>query len=342
MSGCRTPCWSLIVVAMAAVIGLVSPGHGGIQLKSYTSPEAAAQVDPGLVLINTDISYQGAVGAGTGIVLRPDGKVLTNNHVVEGATQITATDIGTGQTFPATVVGYDRKHDIAVLQLQGASGLPTAPLGDSSRVGIGNPVLAVGNAGGNGLSLTNGSVTGLGQAIVASDELAAAEQLTGMIATNANIRPGDSGGPLVDGTGRVIGIDTAATASYHLQKRTATEGFAIPIDTALGIAHQIDSGALSGSIHVGATAMLGVGVSMAQRGSGVPVRQVLPASPASEAGIVPGDVITGFDGNAVGSDTALTDLLDRHYPGDTVTVSWLDPYGQSHQAAVGLVPGPVG
>lgn len=85
----------------------------------------------------------------------------------------------------------------------------------------------------------------------------------------------------MDGTGRVIGIDTAATAGYHFQKRTATEGFAIPIDTALGIAHQIDSGARSGSIHVGATAMLGVGVGTAQRGSGVPVRQVLQGSPAA-------------------------------------------------------------
>ena len=341
MSG-RTPWWSFILVAMAAVIGLASPAHGGIHLRSYTSSGAAAQVDPGLVLINSDISYQGAVGAGTGIVLRPDGEVLTNNHVVEGATHITATDIGTGQTFPATVVGYDRKHDIAVVQLQGAGGLPTAPLGDSSRVGVGEPVLAVGNAGGRGLSRTNGSVTGLGQTIVASDKLAAAEQLVGMIETNANIRPGDSGGPLVDGSGRVIGIDTAASSSYHFQRRTATDGFAIPINTALGIADHIDSGAPSGSIHVGATAMLGVGVGKAQRASGVPVRQVLRGSPAGQAGIVPGDVITGFDGNAVTSDTALTDLLDQRYPGDSVMVTWLDPYGQSQQAAVALVPGPIG
>ena len=105
-------------------------------------------VEPGLVLVNSDIGLQGAVGAGTGIVLSPDGEVLTNDHVVEGATQITATDSGTGRTYPATVVGYDRKHDIAVLQLQGASGLPTAPLGNSSQVRVGEPVLAIGNAGG--------------------------------------------------------------------------------------------------------------------------------------------------------------------------------------------------
>ena len=341
MSG-RTPWWSFTLAAMAAVIGLASPAHGGVHLGSYTASEAAVQVDRGLVLINSDISYQGAVAAGTGIVLRPDGEVLTNNHVVEGATHITATDIGTGQTFPATVVGYDRKHDIAVIQLQRAGGLPTAPLGDSSRVGVGDPVLAVGNAGGKGLSRTNGSVTGLGQTIVASDELAAAEQLTGMIETNANVRPGDSGGPLVDSSGRVIGIDTAASPSYHFQRRTATDGFAIPISTALAIADQIDSGASSGSIHVGATAMLGVGVGTAHRAGGVPVRQVLQGSPADQAGIVPGDVITGFDGNVVTSDTALTDLLDQHYPGETAMVTCLDPNGQSHQAAVPLVPGPVG
>jgi S1-C subfamily serine protease len=338
----RTPPWWFVLVAMAALIGLLAPIHGVVRLRNYSASEVAAQVEPGLVLLNTAISYQGVVGAGTGIVLSPNGEVLTNNHVVEGATRIIATDIGTGQAYPASVVGYDRKHDIAVVQLRGASGLPTAPLGNSSHVGIGDPVLAIGNAGGRGLSRTNGTVTSLGQTIVATDQLASAEQLTGMIETNADIHAGDSGGPLLDSSGRVVGMDTAASESYHFQSHTAAKGFAIPIDTALAIANQIQSGAPSGSVHVGATAMLGVGVRSDQRGSGLGVRQVLRGSPAARAGIVPGDVITEFDGSAVTSDTTLTDLLDQHYPGDKVDVTWLGRFGQPHRATVTLVPGPVG
>jgi S1-C subfamily serine protease len=340
MSG-RTPWWWFVLVAMAAVIGLVAPTQHVIHLGSYTASDAAAEVDPGLVLIDSDISYQGAVGAGTGVVLSPDGDVLTNNHVVEGATHIVVSDVGTGQQYPATVVGYDRKHDIAVLRLQDARGLPTAPLGDSSQIGVGDPVMAVGNAGGRGLSEVTGAVTALGQTIEASDELASTEKLTDMIETNANIRPGDSGGPLVDSRGQVIGIDTAASAAYRLQGRTARDGFAVPINTALAIARQIESGAPAGSIHVGPTAMLGVGVGTDQR-LGVPVEQALPGSPAAQAGIMPGDVITECDGNSITSDTTLSDLLDRHQPGDRVVVTWIDRLGQQHSATVALSAGPTG
>ena len=206
----RTPSWSFILVAIVATIGLLSPPHSGIGLRSYQSD----LVEPGLVLIDSDLSLQGAVGAGTGIVLSPNGEVLTNNHVVQGATQIIATDSGTGRTYRATVVGYDHDHDIAVLQLQGASGLPTAPLGNSAQVRVGEPIQAIGNAGGKGLGRADGTVTAMGQTIVASDTLTASEKLNGMIETNANIQPGDSGGPLVNGSGQIIAIDTAASDSH--------------------------------------------------------------------------------------------------------------------------------
>jgi S1-C subfamily serine protease len=333
----RTPWWSFMLVAVMVVIGLLGPLHG-IGMRAYQSD----MVEPGLVLINSDIGLQGVVGAGTGIVLSSDGEVLTNNHVVEGATQITATDSGTGHTYPASVVGYDRKHDIAVLQLQGASGLPTAPLGNSSQVRVGEPVLAIGNAGGRGLSRANGTVTATGQTIVATDKLAASEQLNGMIETNANIQPGDSGGPLVNGSGQIIGIDTAASDNYRVSSPSGAEGFAIPIDTALSIARQIESGSSSSSIHVGESAMLGVGVGPGLRGGGVPVREVLGGSPAEQVGIAPGDVITRFAGKTINSDTTLTDLLDQHYPGNVVSVTWLDQIGQPYNATVTLVPGPVG
>ena len=334
----RTPSSSFILVAIVVVIGLLGPPHGGIGLRAHQSD----MVEPGLVLIDTDLSLQGAIGAGTGIVLSPGGEVLTNNHVVEGATQITATDSGTGRTYPATVVGYDHNHDIAVLQLQGASGLPTAPLGNSSQVRVGEPVLAIGNAGGKGLGRADGTVTAMGQTVVASDELTASEKLNGLIETNANIQPGDSGGPLVNDSGQIIAIDTAASDNHRGASRSGAEGFAIPIDTALSVARQIESGSSASSIHVGQSAMLGVGVGSGLRGGGLPVSEVLRGSPAEQVGLAPGDVITRFDGKTVNSDTTLTDLLDQHYPGNVVSVTWLNQIGQPKNAAVTLMPGPVG
>jgi S1-C subfamily serine protease len=148
------------------------------------------------------------------MVVTSSGEVLTNNHVIDGATSIKATDIGNGRTYTAKVVGYDKSDDVAVLQLQGASGLTTVSFGDSSRVHVGQSVTALGNAGGKGgtPSVATGTVTGLNQSITASDEgSGSSENLTGMIETNANIQPGDSGGPLVNRAGQVIGIDTAAS-----------------------------------------------------------------------------------------------------------------------------------
>jgi S1-C subfamily serine protease len=347
--------WWWPVTVVAAVFALLVPVHtlqsNPVQLSGYgaallgrmravNAADATADVGSALVLINSDISYQGAVGAGTGIVLSSDGVVLTNNHVVEGATKITATSTASGSSYPATVLGYDRKHDIALLQLQGASHLPTAPLGDGTHVAVGDEVSAVGNARGEGLSRSAGTVTGLNQTITAADDLAAPEQLTGLIEVSANVVPGDSGGALVNSSGQVIGIDTAASGNYRLS-RGGGDGFAIPIGAALSIASQIQSGRSSGSVHVGPSAMLGVGVKT-QRQGGVAVAQVLRGSPAQRAGIVPGDLITGFAGESVASDTALTDLLDQQHPGNGVHLTWVDPDGQQYSAAVTLAPGPVG
>ena len=149
-------------------------------------------------------------------MLSSNGVVLTNNHVINGATAIKVTDIGNGKTYTATVVGYDASHDVAVIQLQGASGLTTASLGNSSTVQTGDNVTALGNAEGKGgtPSVASGTVTALNQSITASDELSGvSEQLTGLIETNAPIQPGDSGGSLVNSYGQVIGMDTAASSS---------------------------------------------------------------------------------------------------------------------------------
>ncbi len=352
----RKQWWSAALFTVALVVGLgVAPAHIPVQLhpvdltsrelhlvkQAPADPVNTAPVEAAVVQINTNLDYQNAIGVGTGIVLSPDGEVLTNNHVVEGATGISGTNLGTGRTFPIDVIGYDRTHDIALVQLRGAGGLPTAALGDSNTVAVGDPIVGIGNAGGphGGLTREPGTVKALNQTVVASDDLTgSSEQLTGLIQVAASLRPGDSGGPLVNSAGQVVGIDTAASESYH----TSTGGFAIPINQALGIADQIRSRAPSPTAHIGDTGMLGVGVVDTRNGGGVAVKQVLRGGPAAQAGLAGGDVITAIDGNAVNNATALTDFLDQRHPGDTVTLAWVDSSGVQHTTPITLAAGPPG
>ena len=218
----------------------------------------ATGVDPGLVDVNSNFGYQSSAGAGTGIVISSNGEVLTNNHVIDGATQITATDIGNGKRYSATVIGYDPSHDLAVLQLQGATGLKTAKLGNSSKLSVGDGVVGVGNAGGTGgtPSSAGGSITGLNQSVTAGDEFGGtSEQLSGLIETNAAIQPGDSGGPLVDSSGAVIGIDTAGSVGFDFPSSNG-QAFAIPINEAAQTALQIVSNHPVATTHIGPSAFL--------------------------------------------------------------------------------------
>jgi S1-C subfamily serine protease len=291
---------------------------------------AIRAVEPATVRIDTTIEYQGAIGSGTGFVVDPNGAVVTNYHVVAGADTITATVAG--RSFTADLVGYDRTRDIAVLQLRGAGGLPTAAIGDSSTLREGEPVVALGNARGSGGPLTNeaGTITGFGRSISAKDELTGSfEQMTGLIEFAAPVRAGDSGGPVVDSSGRVVGVTTAATVNFRMGPGGA--GFAIPINDALATAGQIRAGARSESIHIGRPTLLGVGVSTGDQDpsvNGVIVREVIPGGPAQAAGLQNGDVLISLDGAPVDSATTLTNVLDRHYPGDVVDLVWIDRAGQ--------------
>jgi S1-C subfamily serine protease len=303
----------------------------------------AAGVDPGIVDINTQIDFGSAAGAGTGMVLSSDGLILTNNHVVDGATDITVTTVENGHRYPATVVGTDPTEDIAVLQLKGASGLTTIPLGDSSQVAVGDPIVALGNAGGVGGRpvVATGIVEATGQTITASDDDGSnAETLDGLIEVNAPIQPGDSGGPLVNSAGKVIGIDTAAEVGgrgWRMRNSTTGTGYAIPINHALDIAHQIEQGQASDTIHLGTTGFLGVAVDSGA--DGVVVEAVEPDSPAERAGLAAGDTIDAVDGQAVDSPDTLSTLTKAHHAGDSVTVSWTDQNGKSHTTKVALAAG---
>src|ERR1700761_8198245 len=263
---------AVALAAGAATGGLIGSMHGvtaSTMTAASRSPLSASQiaqrVDPALVDVVSTLGDQGASAAGTGIVLTSNGEVLTNNHVVRGATSIKVTDVGNGRTYTAKVVGYDATKDVAVIQLQNASGLTTANLGDSSSVRTGDAVTALGNAGGKGgtPSVATGTVTALNQGITASDEGSGAnsEQLTGLIETNADIQPGDSGGALVNSYGQVIGMNTAASSGTQFQSasdQAAVQAYAIPIDNAESIAKQIDGGQDSSTVHIGATAFLGI------------------------------------------------------------------------------------
>jgi S1-C subfamily serine protease len=184
------------------------------------------------------------IGAGTGIVLSSNGLILTNNHVVDGAEAIQATDVATGQTYTAKLVGRDPTHDVAVLQLVGASGLPVASL-SSSAATVGQTVVGVGNALGKGgtPSYAVGTVTALNRSITATDDGGGSpEQVSGMIQSTTGIEPGDSGGPLVNTSGQVVGMDTAGEFSSNNPDGPAAASFAIPIASALNIAHELENG----------------------------------------------------------------------------------------------------
>ena len=320
----------------------------------------AQRVDPAIVDINVVFNYQSAEGAGTGIVLTPNGEILTNNHVINGATKISVTDVGNGKTYAANVVGYDNTHDVAVLQLVGASGLATAKISSSSP-SMGEAVVAIGNAGGLGGTPTSagGSVTALDQSISASDQLdGTSEQLSGLLEVNANVESGDSGGPLVNASGQVIGMDTAASSNFAFSA-SGNQGFAIPISQAMSIARQAEAGKGSSTLHVGATAFLGVLVNsqvqsavpgLGQGGTGYANVQgaqicfqticIVSGGSAAKLGLQPGDIITSFAGHTITSAHQLTHDLVLFHPGQLVSVSWVDTAGQAHHGSVRLAGGP--
>ena len=350
-SSTRRTAWLLsIAAALVAVLALIAPASTpstptAQAVPGDPTPSVSTSADQSVVQIGTIVEYQGVVGNGAGIVLSPDGIVLTNNHVVAGADTLTATNVGTGQTFRAQLLGYDRTEDVALIQLIGAGGLPTAPIGDSNQVTVGEPVVSLGNANGNGnpISREQGQVTTLGADIEAEDDLTgSSEQLSDLIGFAAPLRPGDSGGPLVGSTGQVIGLNVAASVNYRLGT-PGGKGFAIPINRALAIAGQIQSRTPAGTVHIGAPAMLGIGVATAQQlSAGVTVRDVLAGTPAEQAGLRRGDVIVSIDGVALTDATTLTSVLDRHYPGDVVDLVWQDRTAQQRTAKVTLAPGPDG
>lgn len=308
------------------------------------TPKNAATVPlgTGVVDINTTLGYQSGSAAGTGMLLTSVGEVLTNNHVIRGATAIKVVIPSTHKSYTATVIGYSVTNDVAVLKLQNGTKLKTITTGNSSTVRVGQKVTAVGNAGGVGGKpiAAAGKITATRQTITATDDNGISEQLTGLLQTDAALQPGDSGGPLVNAAGKVIGMDTAASVGFRFQ--AAGAGYAIPINKALSLAKLIVAGRSSATVHIGSTPFLGLSVpSQDDAPSGVTVASVVPNGPAAQAGIGQGDVITAINGKAINSFGDLSNALLQFNAGTTVTLSVVNGVsGLAESVSVKTTSGP--
>jgi S1-C subfamily serine protease len=331
------------------------PLPGGGVVSGIDVPAVATKVDPAVVDINTVIAAgvggsNGGTAAGTGMILTSTGEVLTNNHVIRGATQIRVTIQGRSGTFAADVIGADPAADVALIKISNVSGLPTVSFGDASKLRVGQPIAAIGNAFGRGgvPSANGGTITALNQTITAADPGSQSEPLSGLILSNAPIAPGDSGGPLVDATGKVVGMTTAASRRSPVQQ-VSTRGYAIAVGGALDIVRQIRTGQATADIILGRPGLLGVEVQdlnsadAAQLGlsisQGALVIGVMPGTPAAGTALSPGSVITRIDSQAITSASGLGTVLHMRKPGQSVKVTWVSASG-SHTAIVQLVTGP--
>lgn len=352
-------------VVVAGVATVVATHHGPTRVTT-ASPTGPPIAKPFVVRIVSKLGYENGELAGTGVVVSPNGEVVTTNSVIDGATSIQVTGLGDGRTYAANVIGYDAGADVAVLQMIGASGLEIATIGDSANLSVGQSVTAIQTAT---AKTASGKITALNQSITVTDEAnGSSERLSGLIETNVALRSGDSGAPLLSAIGKVIGIEVASpslsptslsTSPVHpvvppgrttlanpqssgpaslANPASNSPSYAIPIDHAMAVVDQVQARRSSSAVHVGTTALLGVEVTV--QGSRPTVNAVVPGSPAASVGIAAGDLITTIGGRAVQSPGALTAQLSQYHAGDQVPVTWNDQHGRPHTATVTLSNGP--
>jgi putative serine protease PepD len=308
-------------------------GSGSGSAASQAVERVAADVLPSVVSIQVQTPSGG--GEGSGVVISPDGLILTNNHVVEGEQAIRVT-FNNGRSTSAQVVGTDPVTDLAVVRARGVSGLKQATLGDSSQLQPGEQVVAIGSPLGLEGTVTSGIVSALNRPVrtgSADVSQAATSTVIDAIQTDAAINPGNSGGPLVNLQGQVVGINSAIASlgsSAGGQSGSIGLGFSIPIDQARYIAKQlIDNGS---AVH----AQLGVGVSVQDAPSGgAVIASVNPGTAAAQAGLQRGDVITKVDSRSVDGGDALIAAVRSHQPGDTVRLTY-HRGGSAHTVSVRL------
>jgi S1-C subfamily serine protease len=309
--------------------------------------DVVKQVLPAVVnVVSTTTS---GTGEGTGFIVRSDGIIVTNFHVVEAATKVTVlTSADKPVRYDARVIGGDAEADVAVLQID-ATGLPTVPMGASSKLELGQQVVAIGYALGlqGGPSVTTGVVSSLTRKITVPDQncqvCSRGQRVYGsVVQTDAAINPGNSGGPLVNLAGQVVGINAAGVSAGNAEN----VGFAIQIDVAKPIIFQAAEHPQAPVAYLGVSTVdasnpqiqfeLNPPVS-----EGAAVLNVVPNGPADDAGIEVGDVVVSFDGKAVGSSVALGTAIRSHRPGDRVSVGLVRRDGSRDTLDVTLGTNPV-
>lgn len=320
-----------LLVVLATLAPAVAASPAGAAGHSARPVKAGPNV--GIVDIYTRLGYQSGAAAGTGMILTRSGEILTNNHVIAGATRFKVVDVTTHRTYSATVVGYSVSRDIAVLQLARAAGMRTVKRGGAIPLHVGMQVIARGNAQGLGGSpkVARGAIIALHRQIVATDEYGDPETLENVIATSAPVVPGYSGGPLENAQNRVLGVVTAGSTAG------APRGFAIPLRQALALARQIESGRSSATVHVGPTAFLGVEL---KSGGSAKIAKVLPHQPAAAAGLVAGDVITSLGGATITSSRDVRQAVLSLVPGKPVSIGWTDTTGAAQTGTITPASGP--
>jgi serine protease Do len=302
---------------------------------THAISQVATAVKPAVVQITTEQSgvtrfnepYTVPSGVGSGIIYDSQGHILTNNHVVEGASKLEVS-LPDGRSFTAKLIGADPQTDLAVIQISGDN-LPVAALGDSGQLQVGDWVVAIGNALAlsGGPTVTTGVVSALDRTVQEPGDTASSQggpYLYDVIQTDAPINPGNSGGPLVNLAGQVVGINTLVAGSADgIQSQGI--GFAISINTAKPIADQLVASGKVDHAYLGityqpldASAAAQLGISQTK---GVLVMSVVAGGPAEKAGLQAKDVITEIDGKVLQSDSDLAQAIGRHKPGDVATLT---------------------
>jgi putative serine protease PepD len=353
---------ALVAALIGAAIGAVSGvayEHGHVNKSSSSSdlssgpplasgsptpvdpnPESVAQIAAKLLPSVVTLNVSGATesGTGSGVIIRADGYILTNNHVVAVAANggtITADFYKGKQKVPARIVGRDPKTDLAVVRVD-ATNLPAATLGQSSSLVVGDPVVALGAPLGLSSTVTSGIVSALDRNVDVPDESGGSSGglLIGAIQTDAAINPGNSGGPLVDSKAQVIGINSAIAAAPGATGSTGGNigvGFAIPIDYARSIADEIIQTGKATHPYVGVTA----GPDTSGSSNGAKIISVVPGGPADKAGLRADDVITQVEGQTIDGVDGLVAATRLHKVGDVVTITYIRS-GQTHTVKLTL------
>jgi putative serine protease PepD len=329
------PTASLVVLALVAgLLGGVLGGDAtkglissGVNLVSSTStiersPDSvaglAARVLPSVVSIETTAADGGATGSG--FVIDANGYLLTNNHVVAGSLTIKVL-LNDGREFAARILGRDESYDLAVLKIE-ASGLKALQFGDSDKVQVGDPVIAIGSPLGLSGTVTQGIISAKNRPVTAGDsETESATSFISALQTDAAINPGNSGGPLVDATGAVIGVNSAIASLGDSQSGSIGLGFAIPINQARKTANQlIKNGKATYPV-------IGVAIDMNYAGAGALIAKsasaILPGGPAAKAGLRAGDLITAIDGKKISAPEELIVEIRTHSVGDEVAITYI-------------------